>query len=216
MLDIKLISKVVQQARLRTIVFEGFFYNQDKHDSYPKFLLNEMIISSLKAQKQGDNLLKSIKKIHDKLSDFSVGNFDKYIDDHIKWFRDEPFDPYVEISGLLNSDSITDLPEKISQYAELLIISESYSERQKDWDTGFDKIFPGLQRYVSGLDEDGNSVMIPVSELPKEAKDKMDINKEIEQIEASHALDKYDEWFANMQSLLESKAAFSEMLKLIK
>ena len=147
------------------------------------------------------------------LKDFESGNIDSYIDEANKY--DYVFDPYECLMFELDGGSIYDLPERIEQYRELLNLSRSAGQIANGIESAFTKAFPGLTPYVLAKDEDGNDIAIPKDMAPKSVQDRIEIHKDLANIETEHCLDSYNEWRKNMVEMIKRKADFKEMLETI-
>lgn len=166
-----------------------------------------------KTMVQYRNLSLRLTELLNKLEDFYHGNIDSYIDAANKY--DYVFDPYEALMFEFNSGSINDLPVEIEQYRELLNLSREAGNISTGIEKAFTKSFPGLTPYVLVKDEDGNNIAIPKDMAPKSVQDRIEVNKDLANIETEHCLDSYNEWRKNMVEMIKRKADFKEMLDTI-
>src|SRR5690606_10025220 len=209
-ISLKHIQKLGQLARM-TDASELAALNVDRMTESAQDLITYWLMH--KTTFQYKNLRDGLTVLINKLKDFESGNIDSYIDEANKY--DYVFDPYECLMFEFDSGSIYDLPERIEQYRELLNLSRSAGQIANGIESAFTKAFPGLTPYVLAKDEDGNDIAIPKDMAPKSVQDRIEIHKDLANIETEHCLDSYNEWRKNMVEMIKRKADFKEMLETI-
>lgn len=209
-INLKHIQKLGKLARM-TDASESAALNVDRRTESAQDLITYWLMH--KTTVQYKNLRDRLKALICKLNDFQSGNIDSYIDAANKY--DYTFEPYECLMFELDGGSIYDLPERIEQYRELLNFSRSAGQIANGIESAFTKAFPGLTPYVLAKDQDGNDIAIPKDMAPKSVQDRIEINKDLGNIETEHCLDSYNEWRKNMVEMIKRKADFKEMLDTI-
>lgn len=209
-ISLKHIQKLGQLAKM-TDASESAALNVDRRPESAQDLITYWLMH--KTTFQYKNLRDGLTVLINKLKDFESGNIDSYIDEANKY--DYTFDPYECLMFEFDSGSIYDLPERIEQYRELLNFSRSAGQIANGIESAFTKAFPGLTPYVLAKDQDGNDIAIPKDMAPKSVQDRIEVNKDLANIETEHCLDSYNEWRKNMVEMIKRKADFKEMLDTI-
>jgi len=179
------------------------------------FLYNYM------AKHQLDVIIHRATNVYEMALAFSKGEFDKYLDDYNEYadMSTEPFDPYTEIKWQLTTNGISDLPEEISDFKELLIFVQTFTLRRKAMKNSFKTFFGGkIKHHYRCRDQDGNEVMVPADQLPENVLDDIETGLEVKEglsaINIEHCLDNYNEWFSQVKSIVEDRADFKKILAL--
>ena len=216
MLKLNQIRDVAASALLHERLFQSWLYNTPDEDM-PHDLAN-LYWDAAKIKAQATALVSTLNKLHEMLTDFERGDFDKYIDRHTKFIEegDEAFDPYEDLEyTLITPYCIYAIPETIVQYRELLFFAETHSQRKKNRHNAFNTFFPGLETHYTGMDAEGNTVMIPESEMDGDTLLRLEANREIRHIETEHCLDNYNLWYLKMKRGISERKPFSDLLSLI-
>ena len=217
MLKIDQIRKVACDAMMRERLFHASLLNTPGEEMTHG--REGLYYESAKINAQAKSLVSGLNALHETLTDFVRGDFDKYIDRHTKFIEegDEVFDPYEELSYLLNPPySIYAIPETIIQYRELLCYVERHSQRKRRESEAFKTFFLGLSIHYTGTDAEGNRVLIPENQMDEETKLRLEANQEIRQIETEHCLDNYNLWYLKMKRGISGRLPFPELLTLFK
>lgn len=197
------------------MAFDGYLLNVDEvYGSEMQY--ESLLVKVLKANLQAKHLVNNLERLKKMMIDFSLENFDDYIDQHKEFAGEDelPYDPYMDLTYAIESQSITDLPSDISKYSEFLSIAESYVFRESKTDEFFDSIFPNLTKYVQVKDESGETFMMPENEIPVDQIEKRDIRKELTRINAEHCLDNYNKWYETINYMIKERKPFQDMLNL--
>ena len=157
-----------------------------------------------KAHRQADNLYKRLRQLHTICTDFVAGNIEPYRAKWEEYQEDESgtFDPFQELDWQFDEQSVYDLPEHISQYEELEIMADNFAHIRKRKREGFKKFFGELPMYVTAKNDEGETVMIPESELPESIRLNREVNEEIKQVEVEYCLDGYDAFYSQARALI--------------
>ena len=186
---------------------------------YSKILIR--YVDDQKAKYQLACIVDRLNMLKSMLDDFAKSEFQKYIDE-IDEFGGEPdsFDPYEELERYMSTDGISDLPDSIERFAELLTISHSSSILLGVERDLFGELFKDVGLSYMFKDESGENIFIPQNEIPSDELSKIKLNHEIKEesqaIDDEHCLDNYNSWYAVMCEMIKKKKPFSEMLKLFK
>lgn len=200
LIDLNQLKKLKQQASLQNAFVDSHCYNCE---SKTKTLPDDLFIYAIKAHRQAKNLTRQLTKLHAICTDYVAGNFQPYIDAHLEWDEDgAPFEPINELLCCFELGTIHDLPQTIQQYAELLALTRRFSEVRQKQRMGFQQSFPTLQAHYPATNEDGETILIPGSELPEDVLNTIAANKEIAEIEVEYCLDGYDEFHWQAMSLI--------------
>lgn len=217
MLRIKQIREISASALLHERLFHASLLNTPGEEIAPAW--EGLYWNAAKVKAQASNLVSVLNKLHEMLTDFERGDFDKYIDQHTKFSEEggEVFDPYEEMEyTLITPYSIRALPKTIVQYRELLFFAQTHSQRKKNEHKAFESFFSGLETHYTGTDEEGNRVLIPESQIDEDTKLHLEANREIKNIETEHCLDNYNLWYLKMKRGISERKAFSELLTLFR
>ncbi|GAB3643954.1 hypothetical protein [Spirosoma arcticum] len=203
LINLTLISEVVMQALHLSFSNHRDYFNwpqdaEHRHDQHTYQLL--------KTYEQGSNLQKQLVRVHKVCSDFSAGNVQPYIDEHLEYCHpeDDPFDPFHIMQFPFVSNDIHNLPPAIEQYAELVILARGFTTIKRAQDEAFEQFFGGLTKYYVGTDEAGEKVMVPTTDMPEEFIHQSDINRQIKHVEVEYCLDGYNDFYAQALALIEA------------
>ena len=186
-INLKQIGELALEALTHKHMADCQCYNTDaKKDR----LDDGLFVALIKTHKQGQNLFEKLTRLHQTCTDFAAGNVQSYIDD-----------PFVVLERCFDTSSIDDLPVRIEQYSELVTLSHCYAETQRNKRKGLQMLFGNIPRYFQAIDEAGETVMIPESEMPADFLEKRAATEEIADIEMEYCLDKYNEFYILATSL---------------
>lgn len=212
MIDIREIQRI--PAYIMDLM-DNYAFDQE----FRKNITHQELIQATIIHRQHRNLVKKLKSLHKTIKDFSKGKFEEYESTHNEWtFNEgEPFDPYNWLMfTFFSEDSVDDLPPKIEQYQELLDFSRNQSSVKKGMDSAFTHVFGEMLPFVPCKDKDGNDILMPLEQLPAEEKEKFYIEKQLQQIEADHCLDGYNQFYQDLKEMVRTGRYFKEMLTLFK
>ena len=202
LIDLSQLKQLKQQASLQNAFVDTHCYNSE---GKTKTLPDDLFIYAIKAHRQAKNLTRQLTKLHTICTDYVAGNFQSYIDAHLAWDEeDAPFEPINELLCCFTIGTIHDLPQTIGQYAELLALTRRFSEIRQKQRLGFQQSFPTLQAHYPAIGQDGETILIPESELPEDVLNTIAANKEIAEIEVEYSLDGYDEFYRQVMSLINT------------
>lgn len=198
---------------------EGWALGNRAHDDDVNQKLMAMFIMGRKAEFQLDCIINNVNKLYELLTDFSEGNFQKYIE---LWDDSDGqvFEPYAVLESRLQTDCYDSLPDKIERFNELLWYSKASSVMQEVENETINAMFGAIEKHYTGVDADGNEILIPESQIPDDVLADLKYRKEVKQqeicIEQEFALDAYNDWLSAMTGFVVARRPFKEMLTLFR
>jgi hypothetical protein len=202
LIDLNLINKLETQADFGKSFAESICYNHGKKSTVDPL----MFMSCIKRAVQADALWGHLLGIYKESKDFAAGNFQPYIDEHESYRENEEdpgFDPFDQLNDHFESGMISDLPEIIEQYSELLELLAGFGEYREKLDQGFTESFGLIPRYII-TDDQGEEVALPRNEVPEDLLNEIDANRQIESITIEYCLDGYNEFYQECRALIDS------------
>ena len=208
-INLNRIGELADESALLKHMAECACYNTDEKKDR---LTDYDFVAMIKTHKQAQNLLTKLKKMHQVCTDLATGNIQPYIDEFEKWKESDAdaFDVWEELERCFNTFSVDDLPQHIEQYSELLNYSRHFAELQKAKRVGLEQFFGTMPRYYQGVDEEGQPVMIPESEMPTDVLHQRDVRNEIAEVEVEYCLDNYNEFYQIASGIYGSYAGASD------
>ena len=178
-MNIKLIKELLDQAILEEDIVMNSCYNMPGD---PSVIMAGEFIFFIKSAKQAQVLFDNLTDLYKECSDFILGNFQPYIDEHKKWVDDESlvYNPFSELHYHFHSGLHTSLPEIIEQYRELLAFTRKFADLRRRLDEGFDVL-------VSDISPDEGTLA----------------EREINSINIEYCLDGYNNFYQQCRALIE-------------
>lgn len=204
LINLKLIGELASGALLAEAMFEAHMLGLEHR---LLTILDADIVAAVKINKQATNLLEQLKSLHQCCTDIVTDKLTRHMESYERYRDDEtpPFDPFDLIRTHFDSGSIHDLPPVIEQYTALLQYASHHSRLQKAKREGLQKFFGNtVQLGYLVKDENGESSVIPESEMPEGVVHTMKANQEIRDIDVEYCLDKYNTFVQQCSALIKT------------
>lgn len=220
LMNLTLLGELALEAYSQKHTCYAYCYNTDAR---PQSFDDSLFVQIIKTNKQAENLLDQLRKLHKECTDFSAGNMDAYLEEFEKWvdLEDGVFDPFKTLLYHFDGEVITDLPERIEQYDELVHLAAQYGLVKKAKDDALKQFFPGLTFSYRATNEAGDDIFIPEDQMPKDQLNTIESNQQIKQIEVEYCLDGYNEFYGKCLEIIHTyepsgliKACADEILSL--
>lgn len=202
LIDLKLIKELANEAKLGQLLCTSYCYHSNRRTQE---IEDSVFIHLMRTHIQAKALYTHLKKLSQLCQDFVNGEFQKHIDSHNEFDEDgDIYDPFNDLLYCFESGSIDDLPAQIEQYAELCELAARFTQTRQLKRDGFKKIFGNIPTYYLGVDEAGQSVMVPERLVPEDVVIETRAKREILEIETEYCLDGYNQFYERCRFLIAS------------
>lgn len=202
LINLNLLQQLETQADIGKSAVMSCCYNTD----FDSKMSPDVFMAAVKRAEQAESLLKHLRGIHKTATDFAAGNFTSYLEEYEQYADEgDMFNPFDELYYHFESGMISDLPQVIEQYSELLDLLDGFNDRRKKLDEEVDKFFGGIPIYHEVDTTDGEAELVSRNELPEDVINQLDANREIEGISVEYCLDNYNKFYQQCRALIEGR-----------